>query len=212
MTLSNQHSSAYFRAYLDSFYPAALRSGLALTTLATLLAGIFTSPAVARPLDFIPLRPPAPTQEPPLPRPGMLPNSVSAPVAAPVRPQGNVPPNALPNAQWNSSAPIPDTVPAGLLPVPTQPIPLGNQGGNRSLVPPPIPTALAGPRYRVVVVQAMDPDRRAQLRALVPDAFRSSYQGQPVIQVGSFPERDKAEAVFQLVQSSGFQAVIQEVP
>jgi hypothetical protein len=63
-----------------------------------------------------------------------------------------------------------------------------------------------------MVVQALDPERRQQLKSLVPDAFRSSYQGRPVMQVGNFPEKEKAEAVFQLVQSSGFQAIIQEMP
>jgi cell division septation protein DedD len=171
------------RPPVTKFYPAVLMTSVVLTSL--LSAGVVK----ARPRP-VPLTPP--------------------PVNAPEPPPS--PPGSIPSGQWNSAAPSP--VPAdAVLPVPPMPIPRGNIGSEgRAYVPPPAAAVSSGPRFRVVVTQALDPSRRQQLQSLVPDAFRARYQGRMVIQVGSFPEREKAEEIFQRVQEQGFQAVIHEVP
>ncbi|MGB7416273.1 MAG: DUF3747 domain-containing protein, partial [Thermosynechococcaceae cyanobacterium] len=73
---------------------------------------------------------------------------------------------------------------AGVLPVPSSRAPLGNASGNGRVLatlPPPPPSALLGPRYRVVVASVSSKKQR-KLMKLVPDAFRSSYQGRDALQ------------------------------
>jgi cell division septation protein DedD len=69
---------------------------------------------------------------------------------------------------------------------------------------------MLGPRYRVVV-ETGDTSQQAQIRTLVPGAFRSSYQGRAVVQVGSFKERSKADEMLQIMNSNGFNAVIDAI-
>lgn len=112
--------------------------------------------------------------------------------------------------------PIPSTAvsSAGLLPVPSRRAPLGNASGNRRVArvlppPPPAPTLLIGPRYRVVVDPRGSRDRR-KIKQIVPDAFRSSYRGQSVIQVGSFPTQSAAEDRARLLERQGFDPILEK--
>jgi parallel beta-helix repeat protein len=111
---------------------------------------------------------------------------------------------------------------SNLLPVPNAPIPLGNPGSSPAVFvargtlsstpgsppPPPLKVISLGPRFRVVV-EAKDSDQQAQIRSLVPDAFRSSYRGRAVIQVGSFKERAKADEIIHLMTNNGFDPIIE---
>ncbi|MEO0373125.1 MAG: DUF3747 domain-containing protein [Cyanobacteria bacterium P01_A01_bin.17] len=117
-------------------------------------------------------------------------------------------------------APIARTIPqtavssAGLLPVPGSSAPLGNASGNRRVAtvlppPPPASSILWGPRYRVVVTPRREKDRRKILK-LVPDAFRSSYRGQSVLQVGSFKTQGEADDRIQLLERKGFDPILEK--
>ncbi len=116
--------------------------------------------------------------------------------------------------------PIARTIPqtavssAGLLPVPSSSVPLGNARGNRRVAtalppPPPASSSLWGPRYRVVVTPRRDKDRRKILK-LVPDAFRSSYRGQSVLQVGSFKTQGEADDRIRLLERKGFDPILEK--
>jgi hypothetical protein len=103
---------------------------------------------------------------------------------------------------------------AGLLPVPSSSVPLGNASGNRRVAtalppPPPASSILWGPRYRVVVTPRRDKDHRKILK-LVPDAFRSSYQGQSVLQVGSFKTQSEADDRIRLLERKGFDPILEK--
>lgn len=105
------------------------------------------------------------------------------------------------------------------LPVPRVAIPPGNAetptvyaagsaiGSADDPPPPPSPGTLLGHRYRVVVTIA-DASQQAKVRSLIPDAFRSSYQGRSVMQVGSFKSRNEADSVIQIMTQNGFQPVL----
>ena len=62
--------------------------------------------------------------------------------------------------------------------------------------------------YRVVVPVETASQKQA-LKALVPDAFQSTYQGQSVLQVGSFEDQKKAKAMVQLLQLEGFKGIVE---
>lgn len=111
---------------------------------------------------------------------------------------------------------------SNLLPVPSTPIPMGNAGSSSAVFvargtlssppgsppPPPLKVVSLGPRFRVVV-EAQNLDQQAQIRSLVPDAFRSSYKGKVVIQVGSFKERTKADEIIHLMTNNGFAPIVE---
>lgn len=104
-----------------------------------------------------------------------------------------------------------------VLPVPALPIPQGrypNQENNTfgRFNPPPTPALMAGPRFRVVVTQALAPEQREQIRQLVPDAFRSNFRGKPVMQVGIFQAKEKVEEMTQLLESHGFNTIVEALP
>lgn len=124
----------------------------------------------------------------------------------------------LPSSSPTSSGPAansgvrPLSVPGGWIPV-------GKVDNGSDLyqgVPPAPPGATVGtvgtgPRYRVVVQPRSD-RQQAQIRTLVPDAFRSSYRGQRVIQVGSFPSRSEAEQRMKVLQRHGFKPILEQTP
>jgi hypothetical protein len=100
---------------------------------------------------------------------------------------------------------------AGLLPVPSRRAPLGNANGSRRVLatlPPPPPSALLGPRYRVVVAASSKKQRK--LAKLVPDAFRSTYRGRSVLQVGSFQSQGEAEDQTRFLEEKGFDPIIEK--
>lgn len=120
-----------------------------------------------------------------------------------------------------SKAPAPPSatlgVPSGsLLRVPSSQAPLGNARGEGDVYgrgttltppPPPNPTLALAKRYRVLV-RTSSSRQQAQIRSIVGDAFRSSYRGQPAMQVGSYTSMAEAQGVIQLMQRNGFQTVI----
>jgi hypothetical protein len=121
------------------------------------------------------------------------------------------------------------TVAAGILPVPQSRIPMGNAGNepdiitaantnlNGGMAPgaaggglganPPFKIAMANYRYRVYVKTANDNQRQA-VKTLVPDSFRSFYQGQPMMQVGAFQDRVKADEVIDLLNRNGINSIL----
>ena len=68
-------------------------------------------------------------------------------------------------------------------------------------LPPPQHWWQLAPGYRVVIQPPRTQRQQTRLRTLVPDAFRSSYRGRRVIQVGSFPSRSEASQRMQLLQT-----------
>jgi len=110
-----------------------------------------------------------------------------------------------------------------LVPVPAATIPIGNAGNLPPTVtrgssspdsPPPPPTrvTLLGFRYRVVV-EVGDGSQKIRLRSLVPDSFRSSYQGRAVMQVGAYREQEQAKVneMTQRLSSNGFNPIVEQL-
>jgi hypothetical protein len=62
-------------------------------------------------------------------------------------------------------------------------------------------------RYHVMV-EASDRERQARVRSLYPDAFSTFYRGNPMLQVGVFSNREKAENVLQTLEDLGIKGVI----
>ncbi|PZD73454.1 hypothetical protein C1752_02144 [Acaryochloris thomasi RCC1774] len=114
---------------------------------------------------------------------------------------------------------------AGVLPVPGGKIPLGNaqsrsnvyQGQSlASVIPadgsppaPPIQVAWVSHRYRVLVNPA-DSTQHGALKSLVPDAFRASYQGKSMLQVGAYKSQGEADNMVQFLSQNGFDGVIEQ--
>ncbi len=111
------------------------------------------------------------------------------------------------------------TVPArvGVLPVPGSRIPMGRADSGSDiynlragLPPAPPPTSIAlGPRYRVVV-STFSSRQKAKIKGLVPGAFRSSYRGRSVMQVGSFASKRDAQDRMQLIQRHGMNPILEK--
>lgn len=120
-------------------------------------------------------------------------------------------------------SPLQPSVPAtGILPVPSPDIPLGNIGGMpkvytvgssasvaaKSLSGVSASSGEAIVRYRVVV--ATDDDaQQTQVRSIVPEAFPISYQGKPMMQVGAFSDRAKADQLANTLTSQGLSASVE---
>lgn len=103
------------------------------------------------------------------------------------------------------------------LAVPNSEIPIGS--GDSAVFAPPIggvgfpgaPPSRAqalGLYYRVFVAAA-DPEEQDEVKAIVPDAFRTYYEGQPVMQVGAFPSEDEAEERRELLERNDFDVLVE---
>jgi len=77
--------------------------------------------------------------------------------------------------------------------------------------PPPSRASMLGLVYRVVVAVA-DSSSRAEIRALVPDAFRVEVEGQMMMQVGAYPTESEATAMLEELQQQGIEAQILHIP
>ena len=152
----------------------------------------------------------------------VIPIAVPPPETRAVRTPRRLPPSP---PAGRSSTPLPPPPPAfgksvpNLLPVPRASIPLGNgsapipantRRSRRANSPPPPPSSLAsalGYNYRLIV-QARNPRLQNKVRAIVPDAFRTRWNGREAMQAGLFVDRAEAEALRQLLSSQGLQAKI----
>ncbi|MEM9137705.1 MAG: hypothetical protein AAGB01_10205 [Cyanobacteria bacterium P01_F01_bin.42] len=124
--------------------------------------------------------------------------------------RGVIPPVA------RAPVPVPSLPSGSVLRVPSSRVPLGNARGEGDVYgrgntltppPPPNPTLALAKRYRVLVPTSSS-RQQSRIRSLVRDAFRSSYRGQPAMQVGSYTSMAEAQSVMQLMQRNGFRTII----
>lgn len=140
-----------------------------------------------------------------------------------------VPPSAAARATRLPARTAPANLPSSnlqpvLLPVPSANVPLGTIGDlptvdvsrnplNRVRSAPTVDPARAaslGLRYRVVVEASSDSEQ-AQVRSIVPDAFRISSNGRVVMQVGAYSDRARADETAQMLNSNGLRASVQSI-
>lgn len=110
----------------------------------------------------------------------------------------------------------------GLLPVPGPNIPIGNGGYVPTRAPDPFQSASGSPpappsrgsalglRYRVLVDIRSDGEQQ-RVRSLAPGAFRTYANGRMMMQAGAFREREKADALLQLLTTNGLSATVEEM-
>lgn len=145
-------------------------------------------------------------------------DAVEIPVPAAQEISQPLPPSTPPN--FGSNTPISSE---GILPVPGPNIPVGRGGYvPRSMIgstlpdttgnppAPPARGAVLGLRYRVVV-DADSGNEVERVQAVAPGAFRNVVNGRSVMQAGAFQERQKAEALLQLLTANGLKARIEEM-
>lgn len=180
----------------------------------------------SQPTATRPQTPPPPTVSNP-PATATLPTP-NAPISIPVPPPRTAAtPTPPPSVQINSVSPAPatygnqsDTLPV-LLPVPNGNAPIGTGGGlqpvtsvpNRSGNNPPAPPSRAGAlglQFRVVV-QTRNSQEENRVRSLVPQSFRTVFNGQSVMQAGVFSDRNNADDLVQMLQRNGLAAAMHEV-
>jgi hypothetical protein len=141
------------------------------------------------------LPPPKPLSPPPSPSSAESPTDAIAPKKAPANPspirrlQAEPQTNSL--GELRFSAPTTDS--STLEP-------------NNARIERP-PANLKTIRYHVMV-EASDRERQARVRSLYPDAFSTFYRGNPMLQVGVFSNREKAETVLQTLEDLGIEGVI----
>jgi cell division protein FtsN len=108
-----------------------------------------------------------------------------------------------------------------LITVPSSSPPIGNARGVKDVYarneklstlppPPPPPQTLLANRYRVIVM-ASSTSQQSKVRSLVPGAFRTNYQGQRVMQVGSYRSADEAKSIVALMQRHGFRSITDQI-
>lgn len=105
------------------------------------------------------------------------------------------------------------------LAVPNSSIPVGSGSGTVFSAPrggvgsPPAPPSRAqalGLYYRVFV-NASDPFMQDEVRSVVPDAFRTQFEGRTVMQVGAFPTEDEAEDRQRLLEDYDLDARVEYI-
>ncbi|MDX2229364.1 MAG: DUF3747 domain-containing protein [Leptolyngbyaceae cyanobacterium bins.349] len=167
------------------------------------------------PSSFPPPTQPAPTT-PTTPDPGTPGNYV-----VPIMPQSSpsVPPAAAPkslSSGWNAGA-------RGTVIVPVMPIGNGTFIPSNGVVPRPVlpnevvpdrpvatpvtPSVTTGTGYRVIV-NAATVDQQNQVRRLVPGAFRTTVNGQAVMQAGVFRDRAIANSLQQQLATQNLMASV----
>lgn len=159
--------------------------------------------------------PARPLSRPAVSRPASRP--VSRPISSPVsarpspRPAAVSPPRSIPESDD----------PGDRLSVPGANIPIGSSGVANQFSPPsntpgnppapPSRAAALGLTYRVFVEprSARDAER---IRELVPDAFRTQLDGQPMMQVGAYADEATAQERRQLLLDNGWDARVEYLP
>ena len=107
------------------------------------------------------------------------------------------------------------------LAVPSSNIPIGSGSSSTIFSPPsgggvgspPAPPSRAqslGLYYRVFV-EASDPFVQDDVKEVVPDAFRTRYEGRTMMQVGAFPTEEEAEERKRLLERSNFEARVEYI-
>lgn len=86
------------------------------------------------------------------------------------------------------------------------PVLSSNHSSTTSQESPPEP-ALEG-RYRVLVAATSD-EQQTLVRSLIPGAFRTSYNGQLMMQVGLFNSRENAQQILDLLQEQGLTVTVE---
>ena len=146
-------------------------------------------PAFANPSLPLPVVPPTPTPVNPVAQPSSSPSGVVAPSPT----QNFVVPTVAPenpaSSPFNPIPPVPST---GFPPQSYAPM-NGSNFGNLS--------------YRVIV-DAATSAQQEQVKQLIPRAFRTSFNGQTMMQVGLFRDRATAESLQQQLKLQNLQAQI----
>ncbi|NJK41110.1 MAG: DUF3747 domain-containing protein [Acaryochloridaceae cyanobacterium SU_2_1] len=166
--------------------------------------------------------------QPPLSK-AVISRPIQIPVPEPLRHQRQAiltpPAPSLSPSLGEEEGPVIPGLNADLLPVPKGLPPLGSydpdsdiyiasrDGGfdnslDSSAPPPPPLDQRSRLRYRVVVKTA-DASQISQVKALVPDAFRSSYQGLSVWQVGAYENQQEADERIELLEREGIQSIME---
>lgn len=189
-------------------YPAAGAPGSAL---ATLRSGITSEVLLAsRASDSSAIRPRVLRSQPESePESESLPEPISEPS---VNPAPSVNRNRL--AVPGSSIPLGSGASAVFSP------PQGGGGGGVSSLyqggmgSPPAPSSRAqalGLYYRVFA-EASDPLSQDEVKEIVPDAFRTQFEGRTVMQVGAFPTEDEAKDRQQLLKDHNIDVRVEYIP
>ena len=128
----------------------------------------------------------------------------------PRRPVPSTPPAVRPSVPVNNNR----------LAVPNVSIPLGSGGSSTVFSPPnggtgapPAPPSRAqalGLYYRVFV-EASEPFMQDSVRDVVPDAFRTRFEGRTVMQVGAFPTEGEAEDRRRLLERNNFDVRVEYI-
>ncbi len=132
----------------------------------------------------------------------------AAPTASPTRRPVLSSPNISPPTNSNRLA------------VPSSSIPVGSGSSSVIFSPPnggagapPAPPSRAqalGLYYRVFV-EASDPFVQDAIRSVVPDAFRTRFEGRAMMQVGAFPTEEEAEARRRLLEENNYNALVEYI-
>lgn len=123
-----------------------------------------------------------------------------------------------------AAAPPPESAPIRVnnnrLAVPSSSIPIGD-GSSSIIFSPPIGGVGAPPAppsraqalglYYRVFVETSDPYVQDDVRSVVPDAFRTNFEGRTMMQVGAFPTEDEAEARKRLLEDNDFNARVEYI-
>ncbi|WP_275983355.1 DUF1565 domain-containing protein [Chroococcidiopsis sp. CCMEE 29] len=192
-------------------------------------------PLTSRTPIAIPVPPPGATvRTPPQNNPARSPQPATASgsdnaitIAVPPAPSQPLTPPPAQNDSITKGLPVLEpaqVVTSELLPVPNSNIPIGNSrnlprvntprstatSSNPSPPLPPTRATALGLRYRVVV-EANNASKQANVRSLIPGAFRTVSQGRVYMQLGAFSDRAKADEMLQLAKSKGLSATIEEL-
>ncbi len=107
------------------------------------------------------------------------------------------------------------------LAVPSSSIPIGSgssstvfsppSGGGAGSPPAPPSRAQALGLYYRVFVEASDPFVQDDVKEVVPDSFRTSFEGKTMMQVGAFPTEEEAEERKQLLERNNFDARVEYI-
>ncbi|MEL6471830.1 MAG: DUF1565 domain-containing protein [Cyanobacteria bacterium J06623_4] len=126
------------------------------------------------------------------------------------REENNPEPAAIPERPVNNNR----------LAVPNTSIPLGSGTSSTVFSPPtggagapPAPPSRAqalGLYYRVFV-EASDPFVQDRVREVVPDAFRTRFEGRMMMQVGAFPTEEEAEERRELLEDNNFDVRVEYI-